>query len=106
MFILLVLPDPILLFPWLLLVYAGMSLVTFAVYWRDKYRANTGGRRTRERTLHVLELLGGWPGAFLAHRVLRHKNRKASFLCVYWIIVVLHLILWGWWLKSLVFGSG
>ena len=33
----------------------------------------------RESTLHTLELLGGWPGAYLAASRLRHKSRKRSF---------------------------
>ena len=30
-------------------------------------------------TLHTLELIGGWPAAFLAQRWLRHKCSKRSF---------------------------
>ena len=34
---------------------------------------------TPEAMLHLLELLGGWPAAWLAQRVLRHKSRKERY---------------------------
>jgi len=38
----------------------------------------------------LLEFLGGWPAAFLAQRVLRHKIRKISYQMIFWLIVVFH----------------
>jgi len=38
--------------------------------------------------LHLLELLGGWPGAFLAQRRLRHKCSKRRYQFVFWLIVL------------------
>ena len=46
-----------------LAVYALMSLVLFFVYGLDKSAAKRGGSRTPEWVLHLLALLGGWPGA-------------------------------------------
>lgn len=64
------------------------SLATFILYASDKRRAATAGvRRTPEKTLHLCSFLGGWPGAFLAQRFLRHKNAKVSFQIVFWCIV-------------------
>lgn len=77
-----------------LALYAAMSAITVAAYAIDKRRAAHGGRRLRERSLHLLELLGGWPGALLAQRTLRHKNAKASYQMVFWLIVIVHLGLW------------
>jgi len=37
--------------------------------------------------LHLAELLGGWPGAFLAQRRLRHKCSKVSYQFAFWCIV-------------------
>lgn len=67
-----------------------LSVVTYFVYWWDKHKARTGGWRTAETTLHLLELIGGWPGAFFAQRRLRHKSSKISFLIVFWFIVAAH----------------
>ncbi len=81
------------------IVYFGivfvMSIVTFVVYGFDKRRAGNGGRRVPERTLHCLALLGGWPGALLAQRQLRHKTKKSSFLIIFWIVVLLHIAIVG-----------
>lgn len=79
-------------------VYALMSCVTFLAYVLDKRAAIRHAPRTSELTLHVLEFCGGWPGAFCAHQLVRHKNAKVSFQIVFWVIVTLHLAAWGAWL--------
>ncbi len=64
-----------------------ISLITYAAYWHDKRRARANGWRIPENTLHLLELLGGWPAAFLAQQILRHKTSKQSYRTLYWLIV-------------------
>jgi uncharacterized membrane protein YsdA (DUF1294 family) len=83
---------------WILLGYLLSSIVTFVLYGFDKRRARNGGQRVRERTLHLWELVGGWPGAWIGQRVFRHKTQKTSFRLVFWAVVILHLALWGLWL--------
>lgn len=78
-----------------LAIYAVASLATFALFAWDKACARRGARRVSERTLHVCELLGGWPGALLAQAWLRHKSAKLSYRVVLWLIVALHLVLWA-----------
>jgi len=51
-------------------------------------RAEEREWRVPEARLHLLELLGGWPGAFLAQRWLRHKCSKGSYQFVFWLIVL------------------
>jgi uncharacterized membrane protein YsdA (DUF1294 family)/cold shock CspA family protein len=79
-------PDPKLLFGYL----AGITILTWAAYYHDKKRARSGGWRVPESNLHLLEIIGGWPAAFLAQRCLRHKSSKTSFKVVFWFIVLLH----------------
>jgi len=75
--------------------YAGgwvtaISLLTFIVYYFDKRRAEKNGPRTPEALLHLFELLGGWPGAFLAQRWIRHKSAKVMYQVVFWLIVLVY----------------
>ena len=72
---------------------AAMSLLAFGITWHDKRRAQTGAWREPESALHLLELLGGWPGAFVAQRLFRHKTRKASYQFVFVLIIGLHQFL-------------
>ena len=79
-------------FPWWVIPawYAVASVVAWSLYASDKRRAREGRWRVKEGTLHLAEILGGWPGAFLAQRRFRHKTVKWSFLVGFWFAVVLH----------------
>lgn len=81
-----------------LILYPAISLLTFALYADDKFRAKRGSRRISEKTLHLCELGGGWLGGFVAQRRLRHKSRKKSYQFEFWTIVILHYIVWFGWL--------
>ena len=69
-----------------------MSGVAWATYRIDKKAAANGAWRISENRLHFLELLGGWPGAYLAQRVFRHKSAKRSYRLIFWGIVFLYQI--------------
>jgi uncharacterized membrane protein YsdA (DUF1294 family)/cold shock CspA family protein len=85
-----------------LVIYPAMSAVTFALYADDKSRARKGTWRVPEKTLHLCELAGGWPGGFIAQRKLRHKNRKTAYQVTFWAIVIIHQIVWITWLAGLI----
>jgi uncharacterized membrane protein YsdA (DUF1294 family) len=78
-----------------LALYYGASIITYRCYSRDKTAAQNAGRRTRERTLYLLSLVGGWPGALIAQALLRHKTRKPSFLVGYWFTVIVNCMALG-----------
>jgi len=75
-------------------VYLVMSLVTLIAYGWDKRQAGRDGWRVRERTLHLLELFCGWPGALVARTMFKHKRRKLGFSLVTGLIILLHLAIW------------
>ncbi|MEZ8096937.1 DUF1294 domain-containing protein [Photobacterium swingsii] len=76
--------------------YIVLSLLTFAVYAKDKRAAVKGEWRTKESTLHLLSLMGGWPGALIAQRKLRHKTKKQPFKLILWVTVVLNCVAFVW----------
>jgi uncharacterized membrane protein YsdA (DUF1294 family) len=85
----------------LALYYLCASIVCFIVYARDKAAARQRARRTPERTLLLLGLAGGWPGAVLAQQWLRHKTVKVPFRYWFWLTVVLNLAGCAWLLYAL-----
>jgi uncharacterized membrane protein YsdA (DUF1294 family) len=81
----------------ILALYLVASAITFVAYAIDKRAARKGSWRTKEKTLHLLALIGGWPGALLAQKLLRHKTAKQPFRGVFWLTVVLNCgALAGW----------
>jgi uncharacterized membrane protein YsdA (DUF1294 family) len=73
--------------------YIIISLFTFYVYFKDKTCAKNGTWRISEKNLHVLSVLGGWTGALLAQKIIRHKSSKTSFQIVFVFTILLNLVL-------------
>lgn len=80
----------------ILLLYLIVSAATFGAYAVDKSAAKKGAWRTSESTLHLLALVGGWPGALIAQSHLRHKSRKQPFRAVFWATVVMNCAAFIW----------
>lgn len=76
-------------------LYYGASIITYGAYARDKTAAQNERRRIFEGKLHLMSLIGGWPGALIAQALLRHKTRKPSFLIRYWLTVIVNCIALG-----------
>ncbi len=87
------------------LIYPVMGMITYATYAQDKALAQEKAFRIPESRLHLLELLGGWGGAYLAQERLRHKTVKASYQTVFWLIVCIHCLGWAYWLYTTMSGG-
>ena len=85
-------------FPWVILTAVVLiNLAAFYMYWRDKEAAINDTRRTPEEWLHGLAVVGGWPGAWFAQQIFRHKTSKQPFRLVYWVTVGVNVLaLLGW----------
>jgi len=82
------------------LVVAGSvaaSAISVILMVIDKRRAVKNQRRVSEKTLHLAELFGGWPGSLAAQHVVRHKNRKVSYQVVFVLCATVHATLLIWW---------
>lgn len=69
----------------------GIWIATAWLNWRDKRSAEAGEWRISEQTLHLLELLGGWPVAGITQRWIRHKVSKGRYQVVFWLIGILQI---------------
>lgn len=81
---------------WVPSLYVIASLVSIVAYAQDKAAAQADRSRVRERGLHLLALVGGWPGAMLAQSVLRHKTRKRAFQMAFRVTVCLNAAALAW----------
>ena len=85
---------------WMLIVCLILiNIVTYQAYRYDKRNAQLNGPskvlkypRISERMLHMLSLIGGWPGALIAQQTLRHKTIKQPFQRNFWITVIINII--------------
>jgi uncharacterized membrane protein YsdA (DUF1294 family) len=69
-----------------------LNVLTFALYGRDKHAAQKGTQRISERTLLLLALLGGSPGAWIARHYFHHKTSKRSFVIRFWLVVLIQMV--------------
>lgn len=77
-------------------VYFAASILTFFAYAIDKSAAQNNRWRTQESTLHLFGMVGGWPGALLAQKTIRHKSKKEEFQLVFWATVIINCFALGW----------
>ena len=77
-------------------IYVIASVVAFLAYALDKSAAQKNRWRTKESTLHLFALVGGWPGAFYAQNILRHKSSKVEFKSVFWGTVAINVGVFLW----------
>jgi uncharacterized membrane protein YsdA (DUF1294 family) len=70
-----------------IIYFTTINIVTFFSFGLDKSRACSHERRTPEKKLWLLTLLGGSPAALFAMRYFRHKTKKMSFQAMVIIII-------------------
>ncbi len=76
------------------LALAYLAIINLAAFWAlasDKRKAAAGLRRTPERELLGLALLGGSAGAIAAQQMFRHKTRKEPFRTLLWLTAVVQV---------------
>jgi uncharacterized membrane protein YsdA (DUF1294 family) len=59
--------------------YVLASGIALLAMGHDKLAARSQRQRIAENNLHLLSAAGGWPGAWLACLLFRHKIRKPRF---------------------------
>ena len=62
----------------------------------DKYKATHEKWRIKERTLHIMEFLGGIFLMLPTMYIIRHKNRKVAYNWISWTAIIL-------WVAALVY---
>lgn len=77
------------LFEYLVLInlFAGLFFII------DKIKARSNSFRISEVFLHILEFLGGVFSTVVLMILIRHKNRKASFYLISYLILIIWIFL-------------
>lgn len=79
----------------LIAIGAG-SLIAFALYGADKWRAKRGAWRIPEKVLLGIGLICGAPGALLGMKLFRHKTQHIYFYVVNILGLLLQAALLVW----------
>lgn len=74
-------------------VYLVASAVALLIYELDKSAAKNRRWRVRESLLLLIGLVGGWPGALVAQKLLRHKSNKPAFQIAFRIGIAINCAL-------------
>lgn len=73
---------------WLWYYLGSVNVISGLLFAYDKNAANNNRQRIPERTLHLLEILGGVFANLLLMYTLRHKNRKFSYWAWTWVVIL------------------
>jgi uncharacterized membrane protein YsdA (DUF1294 family) len=85
-----------------LLYLAVISVVSVLVCCYDKIAAKKCWRRTPEKTLLLLSVLGGSAAMYLTMQIIRHKTRHNKFMVGIPLIILLQIaIIWVVYFKIL-----
>ena len=71
-------------------VFVILNIISFLMYLSDKNKAVKGKRRTPEKTLLIVSLVGPF-GAAAGMSYARHKTKKAKFKLVY-VFMLIHIV--------------
>ncbi|WP_372366083.1 DUF1294 domain-containing protein [Candidatus Uabimicrobium sp. HlEnr_7] len=85
---------------WGISYFVAVNISVFFLYGHDKRtaKAQKGGMRIPENTLHFFAFIGGTPMAFVSRRFFRHKTVKFSFVVTFWIVFIAQvLLIWKFW---------
>lgn len=80
---------------YVLLYYFAISIITALVLGIDKWKAKTKRWRTRESTIFLFGLVGGFVGGLLGMKIFSHKTKKPIFYVVFIGCAAIHIVLWA-----------
>lgn len=83
--------------------YLLLNLILYIAMVIDKNRAIKNKWRIPEKTLFLLAALGGGLGGIIGMVTKRHKTKHLSFILVYGVTTVLHLVVGFLLLKTFAF---
>ena len=81
-------------------LYMFASAIAFVIYRHEKAMATSHPWKISDSALHLCSLVGGWPGAALADKMVHHEPQKMSFRVIYWSTVVLNSFVFFWLLST------
>ncbi len=76
-----------------ILYLLAINVITFFYFGLDKLQAQLSKRRTPEKLLWFLAILGGTVGALASMHFFRHKTQKVSFQLVLVLIMIVQMAL-------------
>lgn len=75
---------------WYSLAYIlSISIITYIVMQRTYRRSYSTHKLPPDSTLHIFELIGGWPGSYVAQHSRTMPGRRLGYRLAYWAIVII-----------------
>lgn len=78
-------------YQWIVLYYAALNIIDFALMGIDKWKAKKRAWRIPESTLFIIAMIGGALGGTIGMHLFHHKTRHWYFLYGMPLIFILHV---------------
>jgi uncharacterized membrane protein YsdA (DUF1294 family) len=76
-----------------IIYFISINVLAFFWFGLDKLQAQLQTRRTPEKVLWLLSLIGGSLGALVAMKFFHHKTKKGSFQTIFLLIFCIQVAL-------------
>ena len=81
----------------IIIYFIVINLFGFFIMWLDKRKAKKGAWRIPEKTLFIVNALGGGIGTIAGMYTFRHKTQKLNFVIGFPFITILEIIAIIYW---------
>ncbi|WP_326910591.1 DUF1294 domain-containing protein [Sedimentibacter sp. MB31-C6] len=78
---------------YILMYLIFINVISFVLFYIDKWKAKKDRWRIKERTLHLTQFFGGSFGSIVAMFLFHHKTKKLKFVIITGVALIFNIFI-------------